>query len=72
VLFSASPFLDDVPPLGAVAPECAADAGSWCARVWSWTGLPWPARGADATISVLFSVIGIIAVAVLVRSPASG
>ncbi len=55
------------PPLGAAAPECAADAGSWCARVWSWTGLAWLARGADATFSVAFSVLGIVAVAVGVR-----
>ncbi|MCD2193041.1 mechanosensitive ion channel family protein [Actinomycetospora endophytica] len=56
-----------VAPIGAVAPECAADAGSWCARVWSWTGMSWLARGADTTISVLFSVIAISVVAVLVR-----
>ena len=55
------------PPFGAAAPECAADAGSWCSRVWSWTGLSWLARGADTTVSVLFSVIGIIVVAVVVR-----
>jgi small-conductance mechanosensitive channel len=67
VLLSASPYPLAVPPLGAAAPECAADAGSWCARVWSWTGISWLARGSDSTISVLFSVIGIVAVAVLVR-----
>ena len=55
------------PPSGAVAPDCAADAGSWCARVWSWTGLAWLARGADAGVSVVATVVGIIAVAVLVR-----
>lgn len=56
-----------VAPFGAVAPECAADAGSWCARVWSWTGLPSLARGADTAVSVMVSVIGIIVVAVVVR-----
>ena len=54
------------PPLGA-APECAADAGSWCARVYSWTGTSWLARGADATVSVLFSVVAIVVVAIVVR-----
>jgi moderate conductance mechanosensitive channel len=56
------------PPFGGTAPECAADTGSWCARVWSWTGLAWLARGADGTVSVLVSVIGIVVVAVALRT----
>ncbi|WP_331633167.1 mechanosensitive ion channel family protein [Actinomycetospora sp.] len=64
---SALPLPHVAAPFGAVAPECAADAGSWCSRVWSWTGMSWLARGADATVSVLFSVIGIVLVALIVR-----
>jgi small conductance mechanosensitive channel len=67
VLLSAPQLPYVAPPSGGVAPECAADAGSWCSRVWSWTGLSWLARGADTTVSVLFSVIGIVVVAVIVR-----
>ena len=55
------------PSPGPATPECAADAGSWCARVWSWTGLAWLSRGADSTVSVLVSVVAIVAVAVAVR-----
>ncbi|MDL5154948.1 mechanosensitive ion channel family protein [Actinomycetospora termitidis] len=52
---------------GIPAPDCVADAGSWCARVYSWTGVAWLSRDADSTISVLVSVVLIVAVAALVR-----
>lgn len=55
------------PPFGGAAPDCAADAGSWCARVWSWTGLAWLARGADSTVSMLVSVVGIVVGATALR-----
>lgn len=49
------------------SPSCVSDAGSWCQRVYSWTGVDWLARSADTVITTSVSVIAIIAVAVILR-----
>jgi small conductance mechanosensitive channel len=53
--------------LPTVAPACAADPGSWCARLWSWTHSDFLADSADAFIGGGFRIVLIIAIALLVR-----
>lgn len=48
-------------------PSCLSDAGSWCQRVYQWTGVDWLARSSDSLISTGVSVIAIVAVAMLLR-----
>ena len=55
--------LSAVPP----TPRCLADAGSWCRRVYSWTGMDWLARSADTLIGTGASVLAIALVAFLLR-----
>jgi moderate conductance mechanosensitive channel len=49
------------------APACAAEAGSWCARLWSWTHVDFLADSADALIGGGLRILLIVAVALFVR-----
>lgn len=49
------------------APDCAADAGSVCAWVWSNTGLDFLARHSDAILSSALHIIVIVVLALLLR-----
>jgi small conductance mechanosensitive channel len=50
------------------APGCAADAGTWCARLYGWTHNSLVARSADVVIDRGFDILLIIVVAVAVRA----
>jgi moderate conductance mechanosensitive channel len=50
------------------APTCAADAGSWCARLWSWTHSDLLADQADVWIGGAIRVVLIVVVALVVRA----
>ncbi|MDQ3152888.1 MAG: mechanosensitive ion channel family protein [Actinomycetota bacterium] len=56
-----------IPPLPA-QPDCAADDGSWCDRVYRWTGVDWLARYADTVIGTGLSILLILLIAVLLRA----
>lgn len=56
-------LVSQIPP----RPSCAIDAGSWCQRVYRWTGVDWLARSSDTLITTGASVIGIVIVAVVLR-----
>lgn len=49
------------------APDCAADAGSVCAWVWSNTGLDFLARNSDTILSSCLHIVVIVVVALLLR-----
>jgi moderate conductance mechanosensitive channel len=48
-------------------PACASDAGSWCARFWSWTDSDLLARSADAIVNHTVRTTVILVLALLVR-----
>ena len=56
--------LPDVP---ITAPACASDAGSLCARVFSYTHASWLSRSADAIVSHALMVVLILVVALILR-----
>jgi moderate conductance mechanosensitive channel len=58
--------LDEIPrfPWG---PACAADSGSWCARVYEWTHNDLLARLADVVVGRALSILLIAVIAVAVR-----
>ncbi|SDG70365.1 mechanosensitive ion channel family protein [Pseudonocardia oroxyli] len=49
------------------APACAAEAGSWCARLWSWTHVDFLADSADALIGGGLRILLIVVIALFVR-----
>jgi small-conductance mechanosensitive channel len=48
-------------------PECADQAGTWCARFYEWTNNDFLARSADAIVSTTFNIALIILLALLAR-----
>ena len=56
-----------IAPLAPEAPTCAAEAGSWCARLWSWTHVDFLADSADALIGGGLRILLIVAIALVVR-----
>ncbi len=51
----------------AARPDCADDAGSWCARFYQWTNNDFLARSADTIVSTTVSITLIVVLALLVR-----
>jgi small conductance mechanosensitive channel len=56
------------PWFGVEPPKCAADAGSWCARVYRWTQNNLLARSADVVIDRAFDILLILVVAIVART----
>jgi len=54
------------PPI-VLQPDCAADAGTWCARFYQWTNNDFLARSADAIVDRTLSITLIILFAMLSR-----
>lgn len=50
-----------------VAPDCAAETGSWCERIWSGTGIGWLAENIDGIVRHGLRVLLIIVIALVVR-----
>lgn len=50
------------------APDCALDAGSWCARLWEFTGIGWLSENIDQVAAAVLRIVLIIAIALIVRS----
>ena len=48
-------------------PDCVADEGSWCERVYQLTETDWLARYADRVISAGLSILLVLLIAVLLR-----
>ena len=48
-------------------PACAADAGSWCARLWQWTNSDFLSRSADTFIATGSKVLFVLVLALVVR-----
>jgi small-conductance mechanosensitive channel len=57
----------DVNTLFPSQPECANDAGSWCARIYEWTSNDFLSRSADAIVSNGSKIIFILLLALVVR-----
>jgi small-conductance mechanosensitive channel len=57
----------DVNTLFPSQPECANDAGSWCARIYEWTSNDFLSRSADAIVSNGSKIIFILVLALVVR-----
>lgn len=51
----------------ALAPSCAADVGSWCARIWSGTGIGWLAANIDGIVRHGLRILLIVTIALVVR-----
>ncbi|MDQ6657740.1 MAG: mechanosensitive ion channel family protein [Actinomycetota bacterium] len=51
----------------ALTPDCAADLGSWCQRIWSRTGIGWLAENIDGIVRHGLRVLLILAIALVVR-----
>ncbi|HEY1973051.1 MAG TPA: mechanosensitive ion channel domain-containing protein, partial [Pseudonocardia sp.] len=66
------PIPGPVPPVGpvpsTVPPKCAADAGSWCARVYGWTHNDLLARSADVVVDRGLDILLIVLLAVVLRT----
>ena len=54
-------------PMMLAEPACAADAGSWCQRVWDWTGVGWLAVATETVLVPLFHILVIVGVGLLAR-----
>jgi small conductance mechanosensitive channel len=48
-------------------PDCAADAGSWCARFYDWTNSDFLARSADTIVNSTVQIVVILLVALIAR-----
>ncbi|WP_212754628.1 mechanosensitive ion channel family protein [Nakamurella aerolata] len=53
--------------LHAAAPDCAAELGSWCQRIWSSTGMGWLAANIDTIGRRVLAIVVIVIAAVVVR-----
>lgn len=51
----------------ALTPDCAADIGSWCQRIWSSTGVGWLAENIDGIVQHCLRVLLILVIALVVR-----
>ncbi len=56
-----------LPPAAWAQPACAQDAGTWCERVYKWTGNDTLARAADPVLGAALSILLIVVLAFLVR-----
>ena len=48
-------------------PDCAQEAGSWCARFYEWTNNDFLARSADTIVDKTVTITVIVVVALIVR-----
>jgi small conductance mechanosensitive channel len=48
-------------------PACAADAGSWCSRLWEWTNSDFLSRSADTVVATGSKILFILVLALVVR-----
>jgi small-conductance mechanosensitive channel len=53
--------------LSAVVPDCAADVGSWCERIWTGTGVGWLAENIDGILRHGLRVLLIVMLALVLR-----
>jgi len=53
--------------LSAVVPDCAADVGSWCERIWTGTGVGWLAQNIDGILRHGLRVLLIVVLALVLR-----
>jgi small conductance mechanosensitive channel len=73
-IVAAAPPTDEPPPDGAAVmdavigrPDCADDAGTWCARFYEWTNNDFLARSADAIVSATLNIALILVLALVAR-----
>jgi moderate conductance mechanosensitive channel len=59
--------VDDLAELLPAQPECAAEAGSWCARFYEWTDNDFLARSADTIVDKTVTITLVVVFAMIIR-----
>jgi moderate conductance mechanosensitive channel len=54
-------------PMMLAEPGCAAEAGSWCQRVWDWTGVAWLSVATQFVLVPLLHILLIVGIGLLAR-----